>query len=55
MTMMTVDPAAQYGLSVNRNHGLYPREVPYHIEKKLVVAEVYRSHVKANNPTMAGD
>ena len=40
---------ALYRLSVNRNHGLYQREVSYGTEKNLVVAEVYRTHVNANS------
>ena len=49
--MTTVDPesAAQYGLAVNQNHGLYQRRASYSIEKKMEVAEVYRSHEKASN------
>jgi hypothetical protein len=48
--MTTVDPefAAQYGLAVNQNHGYYQRGASYIIEKKLGVAEVYRSHEKAS-------
>jgi hypothetical protein len=34
---------------VNRNHGLYQRDVSYGVEKKLVIPEVYRSHLKANH------
>jgi hypothetical protein len=50
-TMTTVDPefAAQYGLAVNQNHRYYQRRAFYSIEKKLEVAEVYRSHEKASN------
>jgi hypothetical protein len=50
-TMTTVDPesAAQYGLAVNQNHGLYQRGASISIEKNLEVAEVYRSHEKASN------
>jgi len=49
--MTTVDPesAAQYGLSVNQNHGCYQRGTSYSIEKKLEVAEVYRRHEQASN------
>jgi len=49
-TMTTVYPesAAQYGLAVNQNHGCYQRGTSYSIEKKLEVAEVYRSHEKAS-------
>jgi hypothetical protein len=48
--MTTVDPefAAQNGLAVNENHGLYQRGAFYIIEKKLEVAVVYRSHEKAS-------
>ena len=49
MTSVDPDTAAQYGLVVNQNHGLYQRGVPYDIVKKLEVAEVYRSHQRAVN------
>jgi hypothetical protein len=51
MTMTTVDPesAAQYGLTVNQNHGYYQRGTFYSIEKKLEVAEVYRTYEQASD------
>jgi hypothetical protein len=49
--MTTVDPesAAQYGLVVNQNDGFYQRGTSYSIEKKLEVAEMYRSHEQADD------
>jgi transposase len=47
--MTTLDPesAAQYGVVVNQNDGFYQRGTSYSIEKKLEVAEMYRSQEQA--------
>jgi hypothetical protein len=49
--MTTVDPesAAQYGLTVEQNHGFHQRGASKTIEKKLEVAEVYRSLKQASD------